>query len=165
MYNNEELKHYGVMGTRWGVHRASRALSSATSAKQRDKAISALNKHRAKSVNKISQLRKLHTSLQNKRDSQIKGNDIKAAKLAPKAASYEKKQYGRFTSQKKAEKYTYKAGKLKAKSDAIKAKSEKTKAAIAKNEKMQEAFRKGINSIDSAIVANGKRIFDAATQK
>lgn len=66
---------------------------------------------------------------------------------------------------KKAEQYAYKAGKLKAKSDAIKAKSDKTKAMIAKNEKMQEAFRKGIDSIDSAIIANGKNVLSAARQK
>lgn len=102
MYNDDELKHYGVMGMRWGVHRATRALSNATSTKQRDKAISSLNSHRTKSVNKIAQLQKSHSSLQKKRDAQIKGSDIKAAKYAKKAASYEKKQYGVFTSQKKS---------------------------------------------------------------
>ena len=55
-YNNQEyLQHYGVRGMRWGIRRASKTLSkSSSTSEQREKAISSLQKHRAKATKKVT---------------------------------------------------------------------------------------------------------------
>ena len=53
-----ELMHYGVPGMKWGVRRATKRLSKATTKEQRDKAVGKLETHRAKASAKIEKLNK-----------------------------------------------------------------------------------------------------------
>lgn len=154
---NEELKHYGVKGMKWGVRRASNQLSKSTSKEERDKAVARLQKHRTKATNKIAKLESQHVKLQKKSDQYAMKNDIKAQKLKSKAAKKSKKAYGRFTSKNKADKLMYEAGKLNARADAMIAKSETAKAKIAKNEKMTAAFKQGVSTIDKTLIEKGRK--------
>lgn len=155
--NSEELMHYGVKGMRWGVRRASRSLTKATTAEGRDKAVATLNKHREKASAEITKLEKKRPKLEKRVEQNIVKNDTKAAKLYEKAAYKRNKAYGRFTSQSKAEKRIFEANKLEAKADVLKSRSEKAKAALAKNETMTKAFKQGIKDIDQTLVNNGRR--------
>lgn len=156
--SDEELYHYGVKGMRWGVRRASKQLSNATTDKQREKAVSSLNKHREKSTDKITKLEKARPKLEKKVEQQITKNDVKATKLQQKAAHKRDKGYNALLmSQKRRQKNIFKADRLQAKADALKADSEKAKAMLAKNDAMTKAFKQGISTIDKALVENGRR--------
>ena len=120
--------HYGVKGMRWGVRRASRQLSSATDSKSRDKAISTLNKHKAKGTAKVAKLEKKHVQLQKNVERHITKNDTKAAELSRKAARTRNKAYGTFVSKDRSDKLVFKANKLDAKANNIKARSDAAKA-------------------------------------
>lgn len=153
---SQELKHYGVKGMRWGVRRASKRLSTATTKEDRAKAVSSLNKHRTKATNKITKLDNKYSKLQTTRNKQIEKSDIKEAKLRNKVSKLRSKKYGMFTSQSKADKLEFKATKLEVKADKLKAKADMTKAKIAKNRHMREMFEKGISDIDSTLISKGK---------
>lgn len=159
--NSEELMHYGVKGMKWGVHRASKQLAKATTTKERDAAIAKLNKHRGKASAKVEKLEKQHVQLEKDVNRHITKNDTKAAEIKAKAAQVRKKAYGRFTSQDRSEQMLYKANKLDARANDLMARSEKAKAKLAKNEKMTELFKKGLNDIDAAMVDKGRKYLTA----
>lgn len=157
---NEELQHYGVKGMRWGIRRASKQLSTASTKEQREKAVASLQKHRAKASAQISKLEKKRPKLEQKVEQRIVKNETKAATLSNKAAKKRRKAYGFLTSQSKSEKLIYKANKLQAKADSLTAKSKKAKSELTKNETMQSAFKKGINEIDQALVGKGRKFIN-----
>lgn len=72
---------------------------------------------------------------------------MKAAKLDRKSAKYDNKQYGFLASQKRSERYAYKAGKYHARARALQTKSTKTQAYINKNLKMQEIFNREFRTL------------------
>ena len=152
---SDELKHYGVLGMRWRVHRATKKLSKATTDEERRKAVASLQKHRTKATNKVAKLQKQHTKLQKSVDQYITKSDIKAAKMKQKADKLNQKAYGIFTSTKRAQKLLYKSEKLNIKADAIIARSMEAKAKIAKNERLQAMFNEGISNIDQTLVSSG----------
>lgn len=157
-YYSKQLLHYGVKGMRWGVRRATKRLSNSNSSNEaKAKAVSTLQKHRAKATKKLGTLEKQHSKLASDAEKHIMKTDVKAQKIKQKAAKAERKAYGRFTSYEKSEKLKYKAGKLNAKADSMIAKSAKAKAKVQKNEQMQRMFRQGVNDIDTALISKGKK--------
>jgi hypothetical protein len=153
----DELQHYGVLGMKWGVRRASRNLSSATTREQRDKAIASLEKHKAKGTAKVQKLEKQHVKLQKKVERAITKSDTKASDISIKAAHTRNKAYGTFVTRGRSDRLLYKANKLDAKANNLKALSEDAKARLAKNEKMTEMFNREIKNIDQALVDKGRR--------
>lgn len=159
---NEELLHYGVKGMRWGVRRATKRLTSANSTDEaKAKAVSTLQKHRAKATKKIAKLESKHDKLASNAEKHIMKTDVKAQKMKSKAAKYERKAYRRFTSTSKAAKLAMKANRLNAKADTMIAKSESAKAKLAKNETMTRAFKEGVSNIDQALVSKGRKYINA----
>lgn len=154
--NNNELLHYGVKGMRWGVRRATKALSKATTSEQRDKAVNSLNKHRERATRKIEKLDKARPKLERRVEKALTKHDVQAAKYSKRALKYERKSNGIFRSEEGRDYYRAEANKMQYKANKLMTKSNEAKAALAKNETMTKAFRQGINDIDDALVKYGK---------
>lgn len=170
-YMSENLQHYGVLGMKWGVRRARRSLSRASTKEESKKAISSLESHRGKINKKISKYQSSNATLQKKSDKRAKGKDVKAAKRV-KANKYERKAGRRFTSEargakmlSKADTLNRRAKVLELKANQIKTKSDSIKAKIASNEAMIRTYNSGLNDIDAAIKDYGRAYIKNAQQK
>ena len=152
-----ELYHYGVKGMRWGVRRATKQLSNATTKEDKAKAVSKLKIHKTKATSEIAKLQAKNVKLEKKREKQILTTDQKAAKLRQKGTAKRNKSYRLLMSKSRRAKLRYKADKLNAKADSLYAQSQRTKAKIEANKTMMQMFEKGINDIDKAMVSRGKR--------
>ena len=154
--NDGELMHYGVPGMKWGVRRASKQLSKATTKEDRDKALGKLNKHRSKASAKIEKLTKKRVQLQKDVDRHVLKSDVKAAKLDREIGRLKQKSMGIFTSERRAQKLLTKAMELEVKSEVLRSRSNAAKSRLAQNETMTRLFQMGIDDID-AIVKKHKR--------
>ncbi len=155
--NQDELKHYGVIGMKWGVRRATRQLSRATTREERQSAINKLQTHRTKGMNKINKLKKREAQLVNTMNKRATQNTARAGKLRAKAATTRAKAYGMFTSRSTAQKRLYEANKLDAKAARLENKVKSVEAKINSNRSMQNLYATQIDRIDSALTQKGNK--------
>ena len=155
--NNNELLHYGVKGMRWGVRRATKALSKATTDEQRDKAVNRLEKHRAKAARKIEKLEKARPKLERNVERAATKIDVKAAKYNKRALKYERKANRLIATESSRERNRSRASRMNFKARELTAMSNDAKAKLAQNEAMTKAFKQGINDIDDALVEYGRK--------
>ena len=158
---NDELLHYGVPSMKWGIRRASKQLSNATSDDAKRKAVQKLETHKTKATKKIDKLANKHAKLEKKSDRYTKRNDVKAAKLKRKATKLNRKVYTGIRSQERRQELKFKSEILNAKADELIAKSNTVKAKISKNETLTKQFQKGINDIDQILVDRGRRFVNS----
>ena len=67
-YMSENLQHYGVLGMKWGIRRARRSLSRASTKEESRRAISKLETHRGKINKKINRYQSENVTLRKKSD-------------------------------------------------------------------------------------------------
>lgn len=143
---------------KWGVRRNLNRLGKANAAKDSDaraKAVAKLEKHKAKSTQKLAKLESKQPKLQKRLD---KANTTLATKRAGalrRAASYSRRASRRFTFNR--ERKMRKALKWQAKAMSYESAALTAKARIERNRQMQETFKKGISQIDKALVNNGRK--------
>lgn len=163
--DSDELYHYGVLGMKWGVHRARRKLNNSNATNSdHDKAVKSLRNHRDKIMNKISKLNTKSDKLkkqQYKIDTKL---EPKAAKMERKANKLEKKVL-KAKSDEKAVKLMNKSVKLKTKVSDIRKDNARIKAKIEKNKKLKLMYAKGLNEVNTELIRNGKDFLYADSSK
>lgn len=163
---SEEINHYGVLGMKWGVHRARKTLNNPSKAfVDKSFAAKSLQTHRAKSQAKLNKLRKQESRLAARDYKNSQKGDARAARLHTKAAKLRRKSTGMFVSDEKAWRLERKANKLDVKSAKLQARSTRVKARLAKNRKTQEIFKQGINEIDKTLTDKGHKYLSASASK
>lgn len=161
---SEEINHYGVLGMKWGVHRARKTLYNPSSSDRRKlSATSSLVNHRTKTRNKLNKLAKQETRLAKREQKNSQSGDVRAARLHAKAAKLRQKSTGILTSEETAWLLNRKANKLDRKSANLQKRSTRIKAKLAKNRKTQEIFKQGLNEIDKALTEKGEKYLSKAT--
>lgn len=170
MYN-AELYHYGVPGMRWGVSRASKRLSKATTKKQYDRANKKLERHYTKSARELKALRRERPALDDRLDSATRIDKNKAAEYQSranaeyrKAAKYNRRANRLISTQGLRDYNAYKSARLESRADVLDAKAKEYKSnyeyaqsRVERNEALQKAYRQGMADIDAARIAQGKR--------
>lgn len=180
--SRDELRHYGVVGMKWGVHRARR--KNAKNEKLRKKALSYDIKSQKleKKAEKIHAERDLGES--NKAAKKAANYSIKADKFRKKALnassdakrlSYERKasvaSYKSSVQKTKADKmsklvgYGAKAMRYSIKSDEVAQKAAKARMKIAKNEAWVAHMDKKVSKLSGTDVSRGKSYMDAVMEK
>lgn len=157
----DELKHYGVKGMRWGVTRAQKKLARASTEEQKDAAVASLHKHRSKATAKVTKLESKRPKLQKAYDKTILKTDVKIAKVEQKRNKYSRKANRILTTKKSAARNLAKAQIKDMKVKELRARSHKAKAYMAKNEKLIELFNQGISDIDSTLVSAGRKYINS----
>lgn len=166
--SNDYLEHYGVKGMKWGVRRASKQLSNATTKEQASKATASLERHKGKITKQIAKTKNKQTKLEQNLQKRESTYRKKSAKNEAKAAKMKKKLRYRFyldpmrdpeivaMRQQKMYKYEVNAKKYADKADAIKNKSPETQKKLTKNQRNIELYNKGLKDVNSALKEHGK---------
>lgn len=166
-YNNtDELYHYGVMGMKWGVRRATKRLNTAYSSgkpEKGQKAINSLNKHKNKITKKIKTLNEENAKLKKKEFKSITKYGPKIAELDSKISDYQNKANNAW-SERKYEKYTEKARVETLKVNKLKAKTGEIKAAINKNEALTKTFNQTLSEVNKTLSDNGRRYLESIAE-
>ena len=158
--NNNEIKHYGVIGMKWGVRRANNRLASAKTSKDKEKqtkALDSLEKHRGKITKKLKSLEKQGVKLEKRHNNNITSTNVKVAKLDSEAANLRRKASGIFTSEQRANRLLVKANKVQVKADTMRSAAAQTKAKLEQNKAVRETFKKSLSDVDKTLIANGRK--------
>lgn len=148
---NNELKHYGVLGMKWGVRRTPEQLRAKSGKLQA----------------KNAKLQKKKTILEEKARKSESKNAGYAARLRSQANYNRNKAYSWFTSERKAASLEYKARKLEARannlesvSKELRAKAKSVEARMQNNEDLIKIYNSTANALDSGKIVQGNRFVD-----
>lgn len=155
--NNNELYHYGVLGMRWGVRRATKKLSKSKTSEQKSKAVNSLQKHGNKIEKKLNKLNKQGTKIQSQMDKYTLKREPKAVKLESKAIRLRNKaDYGLFVSARRAGELRAKAATLEEKVREIRRGAQATRVKLEQNKRYREIFSQGFKDVETALVSAGE---------
>ena len=155
--SDEELKHYGVLGMKWGTHRARSLLNYTSDNKQKmankhAQGRALLNEHYNKTTDKISKLSRKLNKVSEKYDRIEQKYAMKEAKLRAKSNKYERKANNLrakiFGNPESNSKKIAKAYNLTLKADKIQAKRAKAKARVDRLLAKRNRFERGLNEIN-----------------
>lgn len=158
-YSSENyLKHYGVLGMKWGVHRALKSWDSASDKSSKIKAANSLQKHHNKITNKISNLDTKTTKLSKKKFKYETKTAPKIAKLQKKSLKLTNKSYKvGVRNLDKAKKLEAKARKKDIKASKLELKSAKLNSKIIKTQAQKAVFKQYLNKVDGVLLNSGKK--------
>ena len=166
-YSSENyLRHYGVLGMKWGVRRSLKSWNNATDKASKVQAANSLQKHHNKITSKITTL---DTKTQKIRKNKFKyetKTKPKIAKLNKKAIKLENRSYkmgvGRMNKARKLEgkarKFDYKASKLELKGAKMDSKIIKTNA-------KRMVYKQYLNKVDTVLLNEGKKYVSEVLKK
>ena len=166
-YSSENyLRHYGVLGMKWGVHRALKKWSSATDKTSKTEAANSLQKHHNKITSKISTLDTKTQKLGKKKFKFETKTKPKLAKYSTKAIKLENKAYKMGVGKmEKAKKLEGKSRKLDQKASKLELKGAKLNSKIIKTNAKIMVYKQYLNTVDAVLLNEGKKYVSEVLKK
>lgn len=155
--DNGELYHYGVKGMKWGVRRAQKRLSSASTRDERAAAVSSLKKHKQKGSAKLEKLQNKTAKLEKRANDTRLKYESKAPGMRATAARKRAKSYGLLNTDLSVWSRRKAAARLEAKAAGLESTAMKAKLKLEKNQRMIKAFQTEISKIDKTLAESGRR--------
>lgn len=153
------LCHYGVLGMKWGIHRALNVLqSSKASVEQKEKAMRSLDKHYGKISAKIDKHNKKSLALNTAYFIKQNKADDKVGKYKQKVAKETFKAEYKSRTQNSYEKHKQKAVKLQYKISSLEARAEEGHRKVERNARILSMYKDGLNTIKASRVKYGKEL-------
>lgn len=166
-YSSENyLKHYGVLGMKWGVHRAMSSWNKATTTDQKKSAVASLQKHHNKITTKMNSLTNKANKLGQKKYRYETRTKPKIAKLQEKSIKLTNKSYKvGVHNLDKAKKLENKARALDIKASEMETKGAKMNSKIIKTNAKKLIYGRYLNEVDSVLLGSGKKYVESALKK
>lgn len=152
-----ELYHYGVKGMKWGVRRATKQLSQATTKEERAAAVAKLKKHQEKGTAKMKKLQSKTAKLEKKAERAQLMYESKAPGMRMRATMNRARSYGPFTTSSGNYRRSKHAAKYEAQAAKLEYNAMQAKLRLEKNKKMIEAFKTEIKNVDKTLAKKGRR--------
>ena len=166
-YSSENyLRHYGVLGMKWGVHRALKSWHNATDKASKVQAANSLQKHHNKITSKITTLDTKTQKLGKKKFKYETKTKPKITKYSTKAIKLENKAYKMGVGKmEKAKKLEGKARKLDKKASKLELKGAKMDSKIIKTNAKRMVYKQYLNKVDAVLLNEGKKYVSEVLKK
>lgn len=160
------LKHYGVLGMKWGVTHALSKWNRATTTEQKKSAVKSLQKHHDKINKKMTQLSNESTELSKAKFRYETKTKPKIAKYQEKSFKLNNKAYKLGLNQvEKAKKLEAKARKYDIKASKLETKAASMNSKIIKINAKRMIYSQNLAKVDAVLLGTGKKYVEDALKK